>query len=79
MHASVIEAKVYRDRENGRRRHNAKKLEANNLMHLFGLNPAFTPVADRGPNRKIRQLASRQHRKVKRFFINWARLELRKK
>ena len=80
MHASVVKAKEHRDRENGRRRHNAKKFQSQTIMRLFGLEPAFTP-SPTGTNHKIRRVESqpernriREEKLVTQFFLNWIML-----
>jgi hypothetical protein len=75
MHASVIDAKKIRDRENARRRHNILRRQAQGIVIACGLNPAITPSPS-GKTHAERRVESRGERRMWRFFKNVVQVTL---
>lgn len=79
MHASVIEAREYRIRENQRRADNIAKRQRNGIVRALGAEPALMPCFLSGGNHRQRRIASRpmrQERRATTFCKNLGRIIL---
>ena len=68
MHASVIEARQYRDRERARKNANDLKRQRNGIVRALGAEPALTPCLNPEGNHRTRRKASQPYRYEQRVL-----------
>jgi hypothetical protein len=73
VHASVIEARQYRDRERQRKNDNIRKRQAQGLVRALGAEPARMPCLHPEGNSRQRRVNSRGDRNRRRVFriVKW--------